>query len=619
MSILSTCIISAPAFSKPLFKLRDPGTEKTVDYEQYGSFSGIGTFDYAYTITDREGLAKASGEGIDPNADVRSDPAYAQVVKEGRLRANPWKHIEMKDPQADFFAWAATTKADPGTRLYFEGRALEAAGLYEHALKAYRAAMILYPRSYCWNRAHTATWLVAPIAWGAILNLTRMHPETGLKLVDAFVETKASIDGNPEKNRVAVTPGRFIPYTAADRKESRIDIGKLLVVQRRGGRVACVKYSNGQWGLQVDGKPYIVKGITYMPAKVGQGYFWNWMTADEDRNGRIDTAYDTWVDANRNGKRDPDEPVVGDFQLLKEMGCNTIRIFNSLDLNKELLRDLHKRYGIRVLLGDFFGAYTVHSLAGWNEGTDYTHEDQRRLMKEAVLKTVAECKDEPWLLGYLLGNENNMPSDYTGVNATRTRAASQPKEYALFLNEVAAEIHKLDPEHPVGVGNMGLGLVDYYAKYAPELDFIGVNDYPGPNGFGALWMRAKRLIDRPVLITEYGCDAYWTGRGVDEEAQAAYLANGWNDIAYNTAGEPGEGNAIGGIIFEWLDEWWKDPADPLDSHTAAPTMEQAFPDGWSQEEWYGVASQGKGMASPFLRQLRSAYQVYRRLWHERAR
>ena len=39
--------------------------------------------------------------------------------------------------------------------------------------------------------------------------------------------------------------------------------------------------------------------------------------------------------------------------------------------------------------------------------------------------------------------------------------------------------------------------------------------------------------------------------------QAAYLKSNWQDIEYNLGGEPGVGNALGGVLFEWIDEWWK--------------------------------------------------------------
>lgn len=599
-----------------IFTLYDPGTERVVNYEDYGILSGIGTYSYKYTITDAPGLARASGEGIDPNTAVEKDPAYVRLRDSGRLRASHWKHMNTDDPLADFFAWATAYKENPGVRLFFTARSLDRLGLYLHALKAYRAAMILYPDAYCWNRELTWTWLIAPAAWDEIVNITRMHPELELKLKNCYVKTEEAIGRDPTKNSVAVTPGQFVRYTADDLKAARADVSSLKVVERRGGKkVACVKYSNGRWGLEVEGKPFFVRGLSYFPVKVGKIYDWNWMYADGNDNEINDVAYESWLDMNGNYRRDGDEPVEGDFKLMQDMGCNTIRILNTLQVNKELLRDMHKTYGIHVLVCDPLGAYTVHSNARWENGTDYTDPDQLKSMRDAALKTAMDIKDEEWLLGYILGNENNLPVDYTGVNASRTQAASQPQEYAKFLNQIAEAIHKIDPDHIVGVGNMGLGLVDSYALYAPDLDFIGVNSYVGSKGFGALWIMAKRLIDRPVLITEFGCDSYATGKGPDEEAQAAYIKNALEDIIYNSAGGPGEGNSIGGILFEWLDEWWKDTrGDPWDSQNTAPTTELAFPDGFSQEEWLGIFGQGRGHQSPFIRVPKKAYYTLKGLW-----
>jgi len=597
---------------QPLFYLYDPGNGPIVHYEEYGTFRNVGTYDYEYTITEKRGLAKVSGEGVDPNTSVEKDPAYKAFKKTRQARDDRWGHIGTDDPKADFFIWATAYEENPGVRLLFTGQALEAAGLNSNALKAYRAAMVLYPRSFGWNRNLTATWLTAPAAWSHIINLTRMHPELGIRLDGSYIETKPCINGDPKNNKVAVTPGEFVAFTQEDIEKARTDVSGLKVVERRGGKVSVVRYENGQWGMQVDGKPFFVQGITYSPTKVGKDYDWNWMVKDDNGNGLIDTAYDTWVDTNGNNRQDPDEPVVGDFALLKDMGCNTIRLFNTLSFNKELLRDLHKSYGIRVMVSEPLGAYTVHSSADWGTGTDYTDPVQKKRMKKAVYAMVMELRDEEWLLGYILGNENNLPSDYTGVNATRTRADTQPEAYASFLNEIAALIHSLDPEHPVGVGNLGLHLVDHYAKYAPELDFIGVNNYAGVNGFGSLWIRAKHIIDRPVMITEFGCDAFWTGKGEDQDTQALYHKNSWNDIVYNAAGGPGEGVSLGGIAFEWLDEWWKDTrGDSKRGQCRSATIEMSFPDGWSQEEWLGIVSQGKGRNSPFLRAPRKAYYMYK--------
>ena len=87
-------------------------------------------------------------------------------------------------------------------------------------------------------------------------------------------------------------------------------------------------------------KPFIVKGVCYWPIKVGESpddATWrDWMTVDDDGDGRIDVAYQSWVDKNRNNKRDPDEPEVGDFQLWKEMGCNTLRIYHPATADKKI-------------------------------------------------------------------------------------------------------------------------------------------------------------------------------------------------------------------------------------------------------------------------------------------
>ena len=368
----------------------------------------------------------------------------------------------------------------------------------------------------------------------------------------------------------------------------------------KDGRVSLFKSTNGNWQLRVDQKPFFVKGLTYTPTKVGCNYEYNWMYADHNNNKIIDSPYESWVDKNNNSKQDADEPIIGDFQLLKQMGCNAIRIMSNQDINKELLTDMYNNYGIMVLLCDPLGAYTVHSGASWEKGTDYTSKKQKKNMLKALKKTVLECKDQPWLLGYILGNENNMPADYTGVNATRTNAGSNPKVYAEFLNECAKMVHELDKDHIVGVGNQEISLLEYYNKYSQELDFLGINSYKGDKGFGSLFIEVKNIFDRPIIITEFGCDAYWSSRGVDYKMQQEYLANAWDDIVYNSYKGFGEGNCLGGIVFEWIDEWWKDTRRAITDHDKLPVSEMNFPDGYAEEEYFGIVSQGSGRKKPFF-------------------
>jgi len=117
-------------------------------------------------------------------------------------------------------------------------------------------------------------------------------------------------------------------------------------------------------------------------------------------------------------------------------------------------------------------------------------------------------------------------------------------------------------------------------------------------------------------------------REVAELAQANYLRGCWEDMYYNSAGY-GVGNVIGGVQFEFLDEWWKagpppqfDPAvhdtqgiDYASGEYLPGNFTAPFPDGWMHEEWLGICSQGeRGKYSPFLRQLRPAYYLFQRMW-----
>jgi len=334
------------------------------------------------------------------------------------------------------------------------------------------------------------------------------------------------------------------------------------------------------------------------------------MEDDFNVNGRIDGPYDSFVDKNKNNIQDKNEPAVGDFQLMKEMGVNAIRLYHQpFAVNKELLRELYEDYGIMCIMGDFFGKYAIGSGAPWNPGTDYTNEEQKKKMLESVTKMVLEFKDEPYILFWILGNEN--------VYGYGCNADKMPEAFFKFANEVALAVKAIDPEHPVAIGNGDILFLDKFGKVAPDIDIVGVNAYRGNYGFGSLWRQVKEAADIPVLVTEFGCPAYANGESAEkaESLQAEYHKDAWEDIEGNTAFKGGVGNSIGGIVFEWLDEWWKQ-YEPFIHDTKGVAM-GPFPDGYYHEEWFGLCGQGDGKSSPFLRQLRKSYHTYQKLWKKR--
>jgi beta-glucuronidase len=361
----------------------------------------------------------------------------------------------------------------------------------------------------------------------------------------------------------------------------------------------------------VNNKPYIIKGVTYTPTKVGEspdeGTMTNWMEDDFNANGKVDGPYEAFVDKNGNNLQDKNEPTVGDFKLMQQMGVNTIRLYHQpFGVNKELLRDLYQTYGIRVIMGDFLGKYTLGSGAPWNPGTDYNNPAHKKNMMESVTRMVLEHKDEPYLLFWLLGNEN--------VYGYACNANLEPEAFFRFANEVALTIKELDPEHPVAICSGDILYLDKFAKMAPDIDIFGTNAYRGDYGFGRLWQNVLEEADRPVFITEFGCPAYAEDKTFEqaEELQAEYHRSYWEDIEKNMAFKGGRGNSIGGVVFEWLDEWWKAYEPKI--HDTKGLWTGPFPDGFMHEEWLGLCSQGDGRLSPFLRQLRKSYYVYKKMW-----
>ena len=393
--------------------------------------------------------------------------------------------------------------------------------------------------------------------------------------------------------------------------------GDIEVIQQRGrGKVQLLEYKTGHWQMLVDGKNYFIKGVVYEPVKVGERLRSanTWMNYDFNANGKPDTAYDSWVDENGNNKQDAGESAIGDFQLLKDMGCNTIRIYHPTNIKKEVLRDLYARFGIRVMMGNFLGAYTWGSGAAWEKGTDYTDTQQRRNMLDDVKRMVLEHKDEPYVLFWMLGNENEMAGSSDNSTLNNTNARVYPEAYARFVNEVAATIHGLDPNHPVAVSNASMLLMKYYAQYSPEVDIVGFNAYMGPYGFGSIWKAVKMDFDRPVVITEYGVDCYDQNKmQIDEEFQLRYYRGSWRNIVENSFALAGEGNSIGGFAYNWLDSWWL-CGSPSEHDVEKGAWRGPAKDSWMNDEWMAICGQGDGTQSPFLRQLRKVYYMFQKEW-----
>lgn len=294
----------------------------------------------------------------------------------------------------------------------------------------------------------------------------------------------------------------------------------------------------GAYQLMAAGKPLIVKGVCYNPIPVGKP-----------------NDYDFW--------NDPAKPWLADGELMQKMGVNTVRFYQpgeDLEATRRVIVDLYQKYGIRTMMG--------HWLGFWNYPAPFYDDPEfRKKVKEDVLKTVEALKGEDAILFWVLGNENNY--SFSGkVNPwtseriekldPRQQLNARAETYYSFVNELAREIHKIDPNHPVVMGNGELICLDLAAKYAPDIDIIGCIIYRGKT-FGNIFKGLRSTFDKPMVMIEFGSDAYNAQeQKEDEDMQSYFLKSQWAEIYKNMAGSPeGAGNCLGGAMFEWTDEWWK--------------------------------------------------------------
>jgi hypothetical protein len=318
---------------------------------------------------------------------------------------------------------------------------------------------------------------------------------------------------------------------------------------------------------------------------------------------------------------------------MHEMGVNTVRFYQAGEKPenvKQVIRDLYSLYGIRVIMG--------HWLGFWEYPCPFYGDKafQEKIKKE-VLDMVATYKDEPGILFWTLGNENNYSclgyvhpwsvEEADKEPDPQKKKAIRARIYYSFVNELAKEIHKIDLDHPVALGNGELVGLEYAKEYCPDVDLVACIIYRGKT-FGNLFRSLKMTFDKPIVITEFGADTYDAYlKKENQNMQAFFLESQWRQIYENLANnKEGAGNCLGGTSFEWTDEWWKHDENDPESWKVQDEVSN-----WSNgsyyfdieaegnknmnEEWFGIVAlspeleQGLNKRSP-----RKAYYVIREFW-----
>ncbi len=360
--------------------------------------------------------------------------------------------------------------------------------------------------------------------------------------------------------------------------------------------VKTLKDSNG-WKLQVNNKDFYLKGMVWGYTPKNENYTFNlWEKSDEDIKAVIDH----------------------DFSLMAKAGVTAIRSFAIIP--PKWVTYINDTYNIKSVINPLMGRYGTTVNGKWTPNTDYSDPSTRKVLKKEVIDTINKYKDVPGVIMFALGNESNYGLSWKSFEIENLPVGEQNKAKAEYLYSLFAETIKEGKKltnHPITIVNGDIQYIDLIAKYGKDWDLLGVNAYRGKN-FTSLWKDVDEKLDKPVVFFEFGSDAFNAlDFKEDQKSQAIYLQSQWQDM-YNNTYDKGYGNALGGFVFEFRDEWWKYKQDEnLDVHDRTASWSNGgysfdYKDGVNNmnEEWFGIMRLGDiNKEGVYIAEPRMAYDV----------
>ncbi len=344
--------------------------------------------------------------------------------------------------------------------------------------------------------------------------------------------------------------------------------------------------------ILVNSKPFVVKGVGYAPIPIG---------IDPENNPPFYGDFFIPADSAIYGR---------DLPLLRHMGANTVRLWgwNNTANHTDFLDHAYNG-GVKPI-------YVIVTFwIGFSVYPDICSQTARTQIKTDFRSMVSAHKNHSAVLMWAIGNELNAPWMY-GSDLT-----------CLFslINEMALEAHLEEGINyrPVTTPLADIDLINTLATYdstMTNLDVWSANLYRG-SSFGTFFDDYAVVSNKPFLILEYGTDAYNDeNENEDEETQAAYAASLWGEVVAN------RNICSGGSIMAYNDEWWKgkygqerpscpDP-DPA-FHSTCGYASNAHPDGYANEEWWGVMRTKDNGANSDTMEPRMVYHTLQSLWADR--
>ena len=338
-----------------------------------------------------------------------------------------------------------------------------------------------------------------------------------------------------------------------------------------GAATATVVTVSGRQIL-VNGQPLIVRGVCYQPTPIGE-------------NASQAPPWGDYCSFAWGGI------YVRDLANLRRMGANVVRVY-SWDHTASHTDFLNKAYNggrdpIYVLLNRWI-----------DPASDWSNPSVVEALKNDYRALAANVGNHPAVLGFIIGNELNRAN---GANTNFWNA----------MNSIAASLKAAAPDRLVTTSTAeGINEIAQVNGRMTSLDAWCVQSYRG-GSFGNLFSSYQSASTKPLLVTEFGVDAFDNRTGQlfanNGLAVADAVQNLWREIRTNQA------IASGGCVFSYSDEWWK-ATGLANAHDAGGHANGLFPDGFSNEEWYGIFGVQDNGANPDLLQPRALFSSLETQW-----
>ena len=356
----------------------------------------------------------------------------------------------------------------------------------------------------------------------------------------------------------------------------------------QAAKVAVKKDASGM-KLEVNGEPFMINGMNWDYVPIGTD------VTNADFYKKSDELIKEGLDA--------------EMALLQNMNVNAIRQYTGVPA--KWVQYIYENYGIYTILNDSFGRYGLTIDGVWTPVTDYSDKRTQEILMEGIKKMVADYKDTPGILMYLIGNENNYGLFWAGAETEsfpdeeeKKKAVGENRGRPMYrlMNDAAKAMKGIDSNHPVAICNGDVLFVDIVAEECPDVDIYGTNTYRGKS-FGDIFQVVKDKLNMPIMFTEFGSDAFnEIKKAEDQKMQAFFNVENWKEIYQNAYGLGKVGNSIGGFTFQFSDGWWKlgfddrENADQHDNGASWPNggyyMDLAPGKNNMNEEWFGICAKG---------------------------